>query len=306
MSQQKKNTSIDKELEQSVFINPLTDFGFKKLFLNKELMIPFLNDIVRADIKDIQYEPTEGYGFWPQERKAIFDIMCTTVDGDNFIVEMQLGNQSWFCDRALFYASHAIRKQAPRKKNWDYQLKPVYVVAILNFKVFKERDSKNTVIERVSLYREKAKKQYSDKLNMIFVELPKFRKKGADLQTKEDNWMYLLKHIYKLKTPPANITGKVFKLFIEEARKEFLTQEEMETYSKSLKQSYEVMSIANYARFEGMEEGLLKGEKRGRKEGLLEGEKRVVRKLLQKGMAVDEILSFTGLSREQVIELSKN
>ena len=110
---------IEEEIRQSVYINPLTDFGFKKLFLKKELMIAFLNDIVGKNIKDIQYEPTEGLGAHPRERKAIFDILCTTQENECFIVEMQLGEQTYFRDRILFYASHAIRKQAPRKKNWN-------------------------------------------------------------------------------------------------------------------------------------------------------------------------------------------
>jgi predicted transposase/invertase (TIGR01784 family) len=181
MAQKKKDVPVDRELEQSVYINPLTDFGFKKLFQKKELMIHFLNDVVRADIKEIQYEPTEGLGAYPRERKVVFDILCTTNDGEHFIVEMQLGEQTWFRDRALFYASHAIRKQAPRKKDWNFSLKTVYVVAILNFTAFKEPEAKNIVIERVFLYRENAKRRYSDTLNMVFVELPKFRKKAVEL-----------------------------------------------------------------------------------------------------------------------------
>jgi predicted transposase/invertase (TIGR01784 family) len=298
MARKKIYSPIDEELEQSVYINPLTDFGFKKLFQKKELMISFLNDIVRADIKDIQYEPTEGLGAYPRERKAIFDILCTTQEGEHFIVEMQLGEQTYFRDRALFYASHAIRKQAPRKKYWNYELKGVYVVSILNFTVFKEEEAQDIVIERVYLYREKAGKPYSDKQNFVFVELPKFRKQVEELETNTDWWLFLLRHTFELKTPPPEIAGEIFKLFLEEAKKEYLTQEEMETYAKSLRQSYEVMDIANFAKFEGRREGLI--------EGLIEGEKRIARKLLQKGMGIDEILSITSLTRKQIKELQKN
>jgi hypothetical protein len=59
-----------------MYINPLTDFGFKKLFLNKELMIAFLNDVIGTDIKDIQYQPTEGLGEYKEERIAVFDLLC--------------------------------------------------------------------------------------------------------------------------------------------------------------------------------------------------------------------------------------
>jgi len=293
MSQKKKHASIDEELERSVYINPLTDFGFKKLFRKKELMVPFLNDIIGTNIKDIQYEQNEGLGAYPRERKAVFDILCTTQAGEHFIVEMQLGEQTYFRDRALFYASHAIRKQAPRKKYWNYELKDVYVVSVLNFIIFKEKEAEEIVIERVHLYREKAELPYSKKLNLIFVELPKFRKKEKELKTNTDWWLFLLKHTFELKNPPSEITGEIFKLFLEEAKKEYLTQEEMETYAKSLRQSYEVMDIANFARVEGRKEG--------RKEGLIE----VAHKLLQRGMTIDEILSITNLTRLQIKELIK-
>ena len=309
MARKKSYTLTYEEIKQSVYINPLTDFGFKKLFLKKELMIAFLNDIIGTNIEDIHYEPTEGLGAHPRERKAIFDILCTTQDGEHFIVEMQLGEQTYFRDRAMFYASHAIRKQAPRKKDWNYELKAVYVVSILNFIVFKEEEAKDIVIERVCLYRKNAKMPYSKKLNLIFVELPKFNKTEKELETNTDTWLFLFKNTFELKTCPPEITKEIFKSFLEEAKVEYLTQEEMETYAKSLRNSYEVMDIANFATVKGRKEGFIEGEKRGfikgEKRGLIEGEKGMTRKLIQRGMSIEEILPLTNLTREQIQKLLK-
>ena len=44
-----KRKKIEEEIVPSVYINPLTDFGFKKIFLNKDLMIAFLNDVVETN-----------------------------------------------------------------------------------------------------------------------------------------------------------------------------------------------------------------------------------------------------------------
>ena len=97
------------------------------------------------------------------------------------------------------------RKQAPRKKNWDFNLKAVYVVSILNFITFKEKTAKKNVIQRVYLYREKGKTLFSEKLKFIFIELPKFKKKLSDLQNNTDIWLYLLKNTFYLKScPPEN------------------------------------------------------------------------------------------------------
>jgi len=89
MTKAKKETDIEDEVISSTYINPLTDFGFKKLFLNKDLMIAFLNDVVGASIKDITYQPTEGLGEYKEERIAVFDLMCTTDNDEYFIAEIQ-------------------------------------------------------------------------------------------------------------------------------------------------------------------------------------------------------------------------
>ena len=276
---------------QSVYINPLTDFGFKKIFLNKELLINFLNDVVGMSFKEVTYLPTEGLGEYKEERATNFDLLCTNEKDEYFIVEMQLGEQSFFKDRVLFYASHVIRKQAPRKKRWDFNLKAVYVVSILNFITFKEDSAKNEVIERVFLYREKSKTLFSEKLKIIFIELPKFNKQPTELKNNTDTWLFLLKNTLELKTCPPEINGKIFKLFLEIAAVKHLTSKEMETYKKSLEHNYYVRNIADCARLEG------------KIEGRMEERRQVAAKLLIKGASIEEVMYLTELSKEQILEV---
>jgi predicted transposase/invertase (TIGR01784 family) len=280
-------TNVSNNLVQSVYINPLTDFGFKKLFYNKELLIPFLNDIMGMDIKDIDYKPTEGLGWFSEERTAVFDLLCTTNNDEHFVVEMQLGQQPYFIERALFYGSHMIRKQAPRKKNWDFNLKPVYIVSILDFNVFRDKASKKRAIERVYLYRESNKELFTDKFLMVFIQLPKFKKKLPELHDNTDTWLYLLKNTEKLKSCPPEIKGKPFKLFLEIAELIHLTPEDMDRYAVSLEKSYQMRNIADFARMEGK----------------IENSKKIAIKLLKKNEPIDEIISLTELSREEVMML---
>jgi hypothetical protein len=127
-----KETKETKETQDtSVFMNPRTDFGFKKLFFDKELLIAFLNDIQEwEEIKDIEYLPAEQLGESGSDRRASFDIYCTTAKKENVIIEMQVGKQPYFADRALFYASSSIRSQALKGEDWNYQLKAVYLIAV--------------------------------------------------------------------------------------------------------------------------------------------------------------------------------
>jgi predicted transposase/invertase (TIGR01784 family) len=286
----------DEEI-QSVYIDPLTDFGFKKIFLNKELLIAFLNDIVGTDIKEVQYQPTEGLGIVKEERITVFDLLCTTKKGEQFIVEMQLRKQTYFANRALFYASHAIRKQAPRGKKWKFDLKPVYIVSILDFIIFTEEEAKDVVIERVYLYRERGKKRFSEKLEMIFIELPKFKKTAKKLQSNTETWLWLLKHTYELKDCPPEITDEIFKQFLETAEIKHLTTKEMISYRRSLKRSYQMRDADICARREGRVEGELIGR--------MEKSKLFATKLLMRNIPIDDIVDLTELSPEQVQELIK-
>ena len=93
------------------YINPYTDFGFKKLFgteMNKDLLISFLNALFngkKQEITDVQYLNTEHLGDGYGDRRAVFDVYCKASDGSRFIVEMQKAEQSYFKDRSIYYST---------------------------------------------------------------------------------------------------------------------------------------------------------------------------------------------------------
>ena len=126
------------------YINPYTDFGFKKLFgteMNKDLLISFLNALFmgRQNIKDVKYLPTEHFGVYGDSRRAIFDVYCEDENGGKFIVEMQNVSQQYYKDRSVFYSTFPIQEQAKVGDDWDFNLKDVYTVGVLNL-VFREYD----------------------------------------------------------------------------------------------------------------------------------------------------------------------
>jgi len=286
------------EILEERYLNPLTDFGFHRIFgpeSNKKFLIDFLNQIIREEglITEIQYLPSEQWGIYERERKAVFDIFCTTEKDEYFIVEMQNAKQAHFRDRSLFYASLPIQKQAP-KGIWDFGLKPVYMVAIMDFILFKDfKEDEEHVVERVQLVRENTKTIYSNKLKFAFVELPKFKKKEKELETNFDKWLYVLKNLSKLKNRPASVQGKIFEELFELAEIKRLTEEDMETYKKSVLEYDDVRSAMNCAREEGREEG----HEEGREKSL----EKVIQKSLQMNIPIEVIVEITGYSKEQII-----
>ena len=125
------------KLERDRYVNPYTDFGFKILFgteMNKELLISFVNSLLggKEVIKDLAYLNSEHLGTSESDRKAVFDVYCENEKGEKILIEMQRGEQQFFKDRSLYYSTFPIREQG-QKGEWNYHLKAVYVIGILNF-----------------------------------------------------------------------------------------------------------------------------------------------------------------------------
>ena len=123
---------------KNIFINPYTDFGFKRIFgteANKNLLIDFLNQLLptKHKIVNLSFGNSEQIPKTYETRKAIFDIFCTNENGEHFTVEMQKAKMRYFKDRSLFYLTFPIQSQAEKGENWDFKLNPIYLVAILDF-----------------------------------------------------------------------------------------------------------------------------------------------------------------------------
>lgn len=88
------------------YIDPMVDYGFKKIFKEsgkKQLIIRPLNAIFGLEINDIEIRDSEQLGLTDRERRATFDMHCTTEDGKKFIIEVQLADQPYFMERAIYY-----------------------------------------------------------------------------------------------------------------------------------------------------------------------------------------------------------
>ncbi|MDR3338891.1 MAG: Rpn family recombination-promoting nuclease/putative transposase [Candidatus Symbiothrix sp.] len=293
------------EIIESTYINPLTDFGFKLLFSeekNKAFLIDFLNEVIEEEgcITDIEYQPTFQLGNVAQNRKAVFDIFCKNEKGEYFIVEMQKAKQPYFVDRSLFYSTFPLQKQAPQGV-WNFQLKAVYTVALLDFVLFEEAEDENYCIEHIYLMRDRTKTRYSKKLNFIFVELPKFKKPVEALETNVDRWLFCLKNLSRLNSRPTEVQGKIFEKLFKAAEIKKLTATDMETYNKSILEYQDVRDAVDYAREEASEKAFKKGIEKGINQKSFE----IARKCFEKGMLVEEVAELIDLDAEQLKELFK-
>ena len=282
------------------YVNFYTDFAFKKLFgteINKDLLISFLNALLqgREEIKEITYLNTEHLGAQEYDRRAVFDVYCTNEKGEYFLVEMQKGEQQFFKDRSLYYSTFAIREQAPRGE-WDYGLKCIYTIGILNFTIF---DDDADYRHEVKLMDVVTKEVFYDKLTFIYLEMPKFTKTAGELETLFDKWLFVIKNLATLMERPAILQEKVFARLFEAAEIAKFDKVERREYEESLKNYRDWFSVMKTARDKGREEG----RKEGREEGANEKALDIARQMKRSGVPLEMIVQYTGLGEEQIRDL---
>ena len=287
------------------YVNFYTDFAFKKLFgteANKDLLISFLNAMFdgREVIRDLRYLNVEHLGHIVEDRKAVFDVYCETDNGDRILVEMQKASQDYFVDRSIYYSTFAIQEQAPQGK-WDFRLKRVYAIGILDF-CFDE-DNPEYFHHEVKLIDTKTRKVFYDKLTYVYLEMPKFRKTEEELVTLFDKWLYAIKHLVTLMERPAALREAVFSRFFEQAEIARYTPEEQRGYRESQKEFWDIYSIMTTKYKEGRAEGRAEGRKEGIAIGKLEATLASARAFIGKGIPRDVVQQTLGLTDEQMESL---
>ena len=270
------------------YINPFTDYGFKKLFgeeLNKDLLLDFLNELLKDEqgqIKDLTYLKTEHLGTTEIDRRAIFDLYCENEKGEKFIVELQKTKQNFFKDRTLYYSTFPIREQAKRA-DWDYELKAVYTIAILDFVFDADKGEPDKFRYDVKLIDKETQKIFYDKWTFVYLEMPKFNKSVDELETRFDKWLYVLRNLNKLDRIPDKLKELIFDKVFETAEIAKFTQDQVRSYEDSLKYYRDIKNSLDTARDEGKIE--------------------VAKNLLLSGVPVDVIVKSTGLSIREIEKL---
>lgn len=290
------------------YLNPHTDFGFKRLFgseFNKELLISFLNAMFlgKQDVKDVTYLNSEQLGDRSDARRAIFDVYCENQKGEKFIVEMQNVYQEFLKDRTIFYSTFPIREQAQRGRNWDFKLEAVYTIGLLNFNFAEGLDEAKHWHHEVKLMEVDTKKIFYDKLTYFYVEIPKFNKTEDELVTMYDKWMYVLKNLSVLMNRPAALQERVFTRLFEQAEISKFNPQELMQYEDSVNAYRDIVNAINTAKKDSFAEGRAEGRAEGITEGIEQRNIEIAKKMIERGMSLNDISDMTGLSIEVVEQL---
>ncbi|MCQ2253705.1 MAG: Rpn family recombination-promoting nuclease/putative transposase, partial [Bacteroidales bacterium] len=133
-----------------IYVDLLTDYGFKLAFGNREILLHFLNSLFEKDgivFKSVRYLNKEQTQMHKSGRTIFYDVLCKIDGGADVIIEMQHQSQDTFGDRALYYMSNSIVKQGSNKNDWHYKMCPVYGIFIMNFHMIGDNIPENVVNE---------------------------------------------------------------------------------------------------------------------------------------------------------------
>ena len=269
------------------YLNPLTDYGFKKVFGEKDIMIAFLTDLLNpaSPIEDVIFLDKEMEADGEDMRSVIYDLRCKTQDGGEFIVEMQNKGQTHFSNRILYYLSHAISEQGEKGTSWNFDLHPVYGVFFLNFHM---KGLKPQSIRTIQLKVDETGEIFSEKLKAFTLELVDFKDKPeAYPKSQIEYWLYNLVNMESMtEALPFQTQQPIFSKMGGISELSHMNSEEGRKYFNSLNKYRTNLSVMQNEHDEGFTEG--------RNERTIE----IARLMLQEGEPIEKIARYTGLSTD--------
>ncbi len=290
------------------FINPKTDFAFKKIFgseNSKDILISFLNALLydsQPTIESLQiFDPYSA----PRIRglkETYLDVKAKLNDGTSVIIEMQVLNVEAFEKRILYNAAKAYSTQLETAEQYVL-LNPVIALTITDFEMFEDFSK---VISRFILKEREFLSDYlSYDIELVFVELPKFKKGLNELETLTDKWLYFLKTARDLNAVPETMEAvpEINKAFAI-ASKANLNRDELE----DLERQEVYIQDRRGAISKAVRIGTEKGRKEGREEGIKTGQIALIIRLLERrvGAVTPEVQTQIGeLSIDQLENLGE-
>ena len=294
--------------EQICYIDPLSDFGFKRVFgldgCQEELKY-MLNLFVSerfGRISEVQYLPNEAVGLDEYDRKVVFDVLCKNEHDDYFVVEMQKIRQRFPIERGLAYASRLISNSITVKDK-KYHIAKVCVVCIMEHpdRLALKRGEKVWFVN----YKDDFGNIISDNPTFCIVELGIFAREKKVPKTEQEILAHVFNNMRKMTELPQQASGNsFFETMFRRCNYKKFSDMEKDEYKKSIWDYADVQSGMELVRDEafqdGMEKGIEKGIEKGRAEGEAQSKILIARNMLSKGIDSALISELTGLTEEEI------
>ena len=287
------------------FMNPITDFAFKKIFGSAEshdILLSFLNAVLDFKspyrIKEVHIEdpylapPIKGV------KDTFVDVRAVDEQGRHFIIEMQVLPVANFEQRVLY---NACKKYAGQiHSGEDYRLlNDVIALTITDFVMFEHTSG----VSKFRL-RDDTGHEYSDDVELIFVELPKFTKTELELENMLDKWVYFLRFAKRLQYIPGMLSQeKPIEHAFAIANRAQLTPQELEAQERREMFIQDQRGVVEYAAETGMAKGLAQGIEQGIEQGKRAERIEFAKNLRNMGMDETGIAKAIGITLSELHDL---
>lgn len=272
------------------FLDVKTDYAFKRVFGSegsKPVLISFLNAILdyqgEQAIVDLTIVDPYQIPMLQGMKDTYVDVKAVLANGKHVIIEMQVLNVPGFEKRILHNAAKEYANQL--QKGEDYTLlNPVIALTFTDFSMFEGSDE---CISRFRLTERKRFIEYSDDVELIFVELPKFTQTLDELKTIQDKWIFFLKNAGSMEYIPDTLASdpginQAFSFANEAA----MSREELEIQFK--RRDFIILQRGSLilAESKGVKKGIEIGIEKGVQQGVRQGEALALQRLLTKRFGV--------------------
>ena len=277
----------------------LLDYWFKRAFgmeNRKRLLMLFLQEVIPEHrIASLTYAPQEHENPHPHMKGIRVDVECTDEDGTRFVVEMQLAEQDFFYERALFNSTFAIQEQMIEGQD-TYDFPTVYFIGLMDFTVHEGSDQ---VLSRFDIRERTTHELMTERIQYIFLELPNCRVISPE-STVLEKFCYALHNMENLPGKPEGFEGELFRLLFDSAEIAKFTAQEKIKYEYDMTTERDIRNQIAYAHDKGVEEGIERGIEQGIERGIEQGieqgiqseRSRIEENLRKKGMSDDDIANL--------------
>ena len=302
MDDLKKNNNVTEDT--NVTRLPLTsDYVFKRIFAREEnnsMLKDFLEAILNIHINKVEVKNPELTPNMAYEKLGILDLKLD-IDNEKVVdVEMQVSNEHNIKERSSTYLSKLAAEQLKAKQNYK-ELKKIITINILKYN-YLERNSYHSIarmkyedtnpIEFVNMGYKKEEEDATSTFEMHFIELPKFKEKNPNCNTKLEQWLWLIDGSKEEKVKMSALENEEINKTVKELNKLSQNPEEVAKYEER------EWSIMRYN--VEMDTNRELGKEEGRKEGKRDKEIEIVKKLYSLNTPIEKIAEIVELSIEEV------
>jgi predicted transposase/invertase (TIGR01784 family) len=244
-------------------------------------------------IVEIEYLPAEQVPDNPGKKNSIVDVKCKDNFKRLFIVEMQMDWDEVFMNRIVFNAGKAYIRQLGRSQDYSL-LQPVYTLALLNENFDNKTDKFYHHFQIVNC---ENTNEIIPCLEFVLIELTgKFRPETVTDRKLMALWLRFLKEVNEdMKALPAEMQeNEHIRQAAELCEEGAFTTEELAAYDKY----WDIIRTEKTRWVSALQKGKI--------EGKMEGKMEIAMKALEMGMSIEDASKLTGLSEEQIEELSKH